>query len=88
MIRKTVLFAVADELRIHRDMTYGKLKKASDKLIEEGEFVTLMLSSDEYPFRTILTIFARRNGLYNLAIADDMRKEINTSLLGVAVLLP
>ena len=88
LIRKTVIFAVADELRIHKDLTYGKLKKSSDKVIEEGEFVSLMLSSDEYPFRTILTIFARRNGFHNLAIADDMRKETNSSLLGVAVLLP
>ena len=68
-----MLFATADELLIHKDTTFGKLKKASDKVIEEGEFVSMMLSAAKYPFRTCLTIFARRNGFPCLAIADDMR---------------
>ena len=89
MIGKTVLFATADELFIHKDITYGKLKKATDKVIEEGEFVSIMLSAAKYPFRTRLTIFTRRNGLSCLAIADDMRQQKNaSSLLGLAVLLP
>ena len=29
----TILLAIADELRIHKDITYGKLTKASDKVI-------------------------------------------------------
>ena len=89
LIGKTVLFATADELVIHKDITYGKLKKATDKVVEEGEFVSIMLSAAKYPFRTCLTIFARRNGLSCLAIADDMRKQKNaSSLLGLAVILP
>ena len=84
-----MLFATADELFIHKDITYGKLKKATDKVIEEGEFVSIMLSAAKYPFRTCLTIFARRNGLSCLAIADDLRKQTNaSSLLGLAVILP
>ena len=86
MIRKTILFAVAGELRLHKDLTYGKLKRSSDLVVEEGEFVSLMLCEDKYPFRTIHTIFARRNGLYNLTIADDIRTETNSSLLGVATM--
>ena len=83
-----MLFSTSDELIIHKDTTFGKLKKASDKVIEEGEFVSMMLSSDKYPFRTCLTIFARRNGLSCLAIADDMRQQTNaSSLLGLAVIL-
>ena len=74
LINNVVLFATADELFIHKDITYGKLKKATDKVIEEGEFVSMMLSAAKYPFRTCLTVFARRNGLTCLAIADDMRQ--------------
>ena len=89
LINKTVLFASADELLIHKDITYGKLKKATDKVIEEGEFVSMMLSVAKYPFRTRFTIFARRNGLYRLTIADDMRQQTSsTPLLGLAVILP
>ena len=89
LIKNIVLFASADELFIHRDTTYGKLKKATDKVIEEGEFVSMMLSVAKYPFSTCLTIFARRNGLNCLAIADDLRQQtIGTSLLGLAVILP
>ena len=89
LIGKTVLFATADELFIHRDITYGKLKKATDKVIEEGEFVSIMLSAAKYPFQTCLTIFSRRNGFSCLAIADDMRQQTNaSSMLGLAVLLP
>ena len=73
LINNIVLFATADELVIHKDTTFGKLKKATDKVIEEGEFVSMMLSVAKYPFRTCLTVFARRNGLSCLAIADDMR---------------
>ena len=88
MIGKTVLFATADELFIHRDITYGKLKKVTDKVIDEGEFVSIMLSAAKYPFRTCLTIFSRRNGFSCLAIADDMRQQTNaSSLLGLAVIL-
>ena len=74
LIKNAVLFASADELLIHKDFTYGKLKKSTDKVIEEGEFVSMMLSSAEYPFRTYLTVFARRNGLSCLGIADDLRE--------------
>ena len=90
LIGETVLFAAADQLKIHKDITYGKLKKASDKVIVEGEFVSIMLSAAKYPFRTCLTIFARRNGLSCLVIADDMRRpQTNaSSLLGLAVILP
>ena len=86
---KTILLAIADELRIHKDITYGKLKRASDKVIEDGEFVSLLLSSAKFPFRTELTIFARRNGFCYLKIVDDLRKDTNAnSLLGVVVMLP
>ena len=86
---KTILLAIADELRIHKDITYGVLKRASDKIIEEGEFVSLMLCSAKFPFRTELTIFARRNGFCYLKIVDDLRQETNAnSLLGVAVMQP
>ena len=34
LIGKIVLFVTADELLIHKDITYGKLKKATDKVIE------------------------------------------------------
>ena len=89
LINKTILFASADELLIHKDITYGKLKKATDKVVEEGEFVSMMLSAAKYPFRTRFTIFARRNGLYRLTIADDMRQQTSaTPLLGLAVILP
>ena len=89
LINNVVLFASADELLIHKDTTYGKLKKATDKVIEEGEFVSMMLSAAKYPFRTCFTVFARRNGLSCLAIADDMRQQTSaTSLLGLAVILP
>ena len=88
LIKNVVLFASADELLIHKDTTYGKLKKATDKVIEEGEFVSMMLSAAKYPFRTCFTVFARRNGLSCLAIADDMRQQTSaTSLLGIAVIL-
>ena len=74
LINNVVLFATSDELLIHKDITYGKLKKATDKVIEEGEFVSIMLSAAKYPFRTCLTMFARRNGLSCLIIADDLRQ--------------
>ena len=89
LIGNIVLFAVADELRIHKDATYGKLKKESDKVIEEGEFVSFMLSAAKPPFRTRLTIFARRNGFLNLSVADDLRQPRKaTPLVGVALMLP
>ena len=89
LINNIILFATADELLIHKDITYGKLKKDSDKVIEEGEFVSLMLNAAKPPFRTRLTIFARRNGLRTLIIADDLRQETKAnSLLGLAVMLP
>ena len=89
LINNVILFATADELRIHKDTTFGKLKKATDKVIEEGEFVSMMLSTAKYPFRTCLTIFARRNGFSYLSIADDMRQQTSTtSLIGIAVILP
>ena len=88
LINNTVLFATADELLIYKDTTYGKLKKASDKVIEKGEFVSIILSAAKPPFRTCLTVFARRNGLYCLAIADDLRQKKNsTSILGLAMIL-
>ena len=74
LVNNIVLFATADELLIHKDTTFGKLKKATDKVIEEGEFVSMMLSTAKHPFRTCFTIFARRNGLSCLLIADDMRE--------------
>ena len=84
-----MLFATADELCIHKDTTYGKLKRASDKVIEEGKFVSIMLSAAKSPYRTCLTIFTRRNGLSCLVIADDLRQRANTnSVLGLAVILP
>ena len=83
-----MLFATADELIIHKDSTYGKLKKATDKVTEKGEFISMMLSAAKYPFRTCLTVFVRRNRLSCLAIADDMRQEAVASILGLAVILP
>ena len=84
-----MLFATADELIIHKDSTYGKLKKLTDKVIEKGDFISMMLSAAKYPFRTCLTVFVRRNRLSYLVIADDMRQQTNTSsLLGLAVILP
>ena len=74
LINNVVLFAFADELLIHKDFTYGKLKKSTDKVIEEGEFVSMMLSVAKYPVRTCLTVFARRNGLSCLGTADDLRE--------------
>ena len=89
LIGKCMLFATADELFIHKDITYGKLKKATDKVIEKGEFVSIMLCAAKSPFRTRLTVFVRRNGLSCLAIADDMRQQTNaTSILGLAFILP
>ena len=89
LIGNSVLFATADELLIHKDTTYGRLTKATDKVIEEGEFVSMMLSVATYPFSTCLTIFARRNGLSYLAIADDLRQQTSaTSLIGLALILP
>ena len=73
LIHNMILFATADELIIHKDITYGKLKKDCDKYNEEGEFVSIMLSASKPPFRTRLTIFARRNGFCSLIIADDLR---------------
>ena len=72
-LHNVIILAVADELRIHKDMTYGKLKKETDKVVEEGEFVSLMICSAKHPFRSKLTIFARRNGFTSLIIADDLR---------------
>ena len=84
-----MLFATADELLIHKDITYGKLKKVTDRAIEEGEFVSIMLCAAKSPFRTRLTVFVRRNGLTRLAIADDLRQQTNaSSLLGLAMILP
>ena len=74
LIGNTILFATADELFIHKDTTYGKLKKATDKVTEEGEFVSIMINTALPPFRTFLTVFARRNGFSCLTIADDLRK--------------
>ena len=89
MINNIILFATADELLIHKDITYGKLKKDSDKVTEEGEFVSLMLSAAKSPFRTRLTFIARRNGFCSLIIADDLRQETKAdSLLGLAIMLP
>ena len=89
LIRNIVLFATADDLIIHKDSTYGKLKKATDKVIEKGEFISLILSAAKYPFRTFLTVFVRRNRLSCVAIADDMRQEtLATSILGLTVILP
>ena len=89
LIHNLILFVTADELRIKKDITYGKLKKDSDKVTEEGEFVSLMLSAAKPPFRTRLTIIARRNGFRSLIIADDLRQETKAdSLLGLAVMLP
>ena len=89
LINNIILFATADELLIHKDITYGKLKKDSDKVTEEGEFVSLMLSAAKPPFRTRLTIIARRNGFCSLIIADDLRQETKAdSLLGLVVMLP
>ena len=45
-IKNVILFATADDLIIRKDITYGKLKKDSDKVTEEGEFVSLMLSTN------------------------------------------
>ena len=72
-LHNVIILAVADELRIHKDMTYGKLKKETDKVVEEGEFVSIMICAAKHPFRTKLTIFARRNGFSSLIIADDLR---------------
>ena len=88
LIGKVVLFATADELVIHKDITFGKLKKATDKVIEQGEYISIMISAAKSPFRTCLTFLVRRNGFNCLTIADDMRKQPNsTSLHGLGVIL-
>ena len=89
LIHKLILFATADELFIHKDMTYGKLKRDSDKVTEEGEFVSIMISTSNPPFRTRLTFFTRRNGFCSLIIANDLRQATKAnSLLGIAIMLP
>ena len=46
-----------------------------------------MLNATKSPFRTGLTIYAKRNGFSSLVIADDLRqKNIHNSLLGIAVI--
>ena len=89
LIHNIILFVTADELLIHKDITYGKLKRDSDKVTEKGEFVSIMLNAAIPPFRTRLTIFARKNGFCSLIIADDLRQETKAdSLLGLVVMLP
>ena len=89
LIHNLILFVTADELRIKKDITYGKLKKDSDKVIEEGQFVSIMLNTAKPPFRTRFTFFARKNGFNSLIIADDLRqKDKANSILGLAVMLP
>ena len=56
------------------DTTYGKKKEhawASVRLA--GEFVPFRISAAKYPYRTRLTILARRNGFGFMTIADDLR---------------
>ena len=45
-----------------------------------------MLSAAKPPYRTHLTIFARRHGNQFLTIADDLRQKKDTPLLGVATM--
>lgn len=46
-----------------------------------------MLNATKSPFRTGLTIYAKRNGFSSLVIADDLRqRNIHNSLLGIAVI--
>ena len=45
-----------------------------------------MLSAAKPPYRTHLTIFARRHGNQFLTIADDLRQKKDTPLLGVAMM--
>ena len=88
LIHNIIIFATADELIIQKGMNYGKLKKEAIKATEEGEFVSLMLSVAKHPFRTRLTIFARRNGFSCLNIADDLRQKTEAnSHLGLVVML-
>ena len=60
LIHNIILLATADDLLLHKDMTFGKLKRKTDRVIEKGEFVSMMLSEAKHPFRTKLTIFAKR----------------------------
>ena len=51
--------------------------------------MSLMLSAAQPPFRTLLTIFSRRNGNACIKIADDLREQTKTiSRLGIAVIIP
>ena len=72
------------------DTTYGKNKEKSWASVRvAGEFVSFIICASKYPYRTRLTILARRNGFECMTLADDMRpqSENTTSLLGLAVML-
>ena len=89
LVHNTVLFITADELVIHKVMPYGKPNKQDKaEVIEEGEFVSIMLSATKSPFHTILTIFAKTNGSTCMTMADDLRQQNKpTTLLGLGVML-
>lgn len=53
-----------------------KINSKRNKVVDEieGEFVSLLLSTDKAPFRTALTILTKLNEFNCLMIADDLRE--------------
>ena len=87
-LKGSIIFATAYELDIQKDTSYGKHKQKASVRVA-GEFVSLMISADKYPYRTRLIILARRNGFECMTLADDLRPQSKntSSLLGLAVML-
>ena len=89
-MKGSIIFVTAYELDIQKDTTYGKNKqKSCASMRVAGEFISFAIGSSKYPYRTRLTILARRNGFDCMTLADDLRpqSENTTSLLGLAVML-
>ena len=66
------MFASADEINLSKDTSFG-FHKSKGTIKESGDYVQLMIFKDRAPYRTILTVFVKRNGFGCLTIADDLR---------------
>ena len=75
-MKGSIIFATAYNLDIQKDTSYGKKKEYAWASVRvAGEFVSFMLSAAKYPYRTRLTILARRNGFECMTLADDLRPQ-------------
>ena len=60
-INNNILFTTAYEMDFKKDTSYGKAKYSWAKVRVSGEFVSIMICSAKHPYRTKLTVIARRN---------------------------